>query len=220
VIRINLIPPEIVEKRKDEKRWRWVLLAGVAAAALVFVFYGVMWYQVTVRQSEVAALKQEAESLQAETVRFRIFQQNEAALTTRKRVVAAASAGRVDWARMFNEISMVLPTDMFLLTLQGTEPVSGNAQVGLVNMTGQAIDYPDDTPDNGFKSVAKAVVRLSELAQLDNVWLTLVERPSAPVGTGTAATTQPLINWSLKARISVGPATAAPAPATVPQTSP
>lgn len=217
--RINLIPPEIVEKRRDEKRWRWVVLAAIGAVALVGLFYLVMWYQVTVKQSEVAALKQEAGNLQSEAVRFRIFQQNEADLASRETVVKAAAKGRVDWARIFNEVSMVLPTDMFLLSMNGNEPSDVNPVSGVVNMTGQAVDQPGDNPDNGLKSIAKAIVRLSDLSQLDNVWLVQADRPSSAGTNSESQATQPLINWSIKSRVTPGGSTAAAQPWTVPTSS-
>lgn len=210
MIRINLIPPEILDKRKDEQRWRWVLVAGMVALVLVAAFYLVMFVQVSAKQSEVASLKQEAESRQAEASRFRIFQQKESDLSSRRSVVLTAKAGRVDWARMFNEISMVLPTDMYLIALSGAEPVVGNAQSGTILMSGKAVDYPEDSPDHGYKSVAKALVRFTELTQLESVWLTSTERSTQAAATSAGgAATQPMINWALTARITVE-ATAAP----------
>lgn len=210
MIRINLIPPEIIEKRKDEQRWRWVLVAGMVALVLVVAFYLVMFVQVSAKQSDVASLKQEAESRQGEASRFRIFQQKESDLSSRRSVVLTAKAGRVDWARMFNEISMVLPTDMFLIALSGIEPIVGTPQSGTILMSGKAVDYPEDSPDHGYKSVAKALVRFTELTQLESVWLTSTDRPTqAGATTAGGAATQPMINWALTARITVE-ATAAP----------
>jgi Tfp pilus assembly protein PilN len=209
VIRINLIPPEIIEKRKDEQRWRWVLVAGMVALVMVVAFYLVMFVQVSAKQSDVAGLKQEAQSREAEASRFRIFQQKESDLTSRRSVVLSAKAGRIDWARMFNEISMVLPTDMYLIALSGNEPVVGDAQSGTILMSGKAVDYPEDSPDNGYKSVAKALVRFTELTQLESVWLTSTDRSTQAAATaGGGAATQPMINWALTARITVEATTA------------
>ena len=41
MIRINLLPPEITEKRKDEERWRYVALGAVVPdIVLATVWFG------------------------------------------------------------------------------------------------------------------------------------------------------------------------------------
>jgi hypothetical protein len=64
VIRINLLPPEIVQKRKDEKRWQWVAIGGVAAVIAVGLVFSALQLQVAGKQSEVASVRQQAEALQ------------------------------------------------------------------------------------------------------------------------------------------------------------
>ena len=41
-----------------------------------------------------------------------------------------------------------------------------------LELTGWAVDSPDDSPDVGHKTMAKMLVRLADLEQLMNVWLT------------------------------------------------
>lgn len=212
MIRINLLPPEIIQKRRDESRWKWVWLGALLTTVVLALFYMFMFVQVTLKASEVAAAKQEAEQLQGTTQRFAIFQQKENDLVQRKAIVATAGNGRVDWARLLNEMSMMLPTDVYLTSLSAQEPGDPPSPGGSLNLGGSAIDQPQDSPDNGFKSLAKMLVRLTEIGQLGNVWLNSVQR-AAPSG-GTASTTseaggatQPMITWSLSALIESESAT-------------
>jgi Tfp pilus assembly protein PilN len=79
--------------------------------------------------------------------------------------VARALAGRRDWARLFDELSLVLPSDLWAEAMFSSEADG-------ISIQGWAIDAPNDTPDAGHKSIAKMLVRLADLEQLQDVWLT------------------------------------------------
>ena len=158
MIRINLIPPEILQSRKDERRWKWVWLAGGIAALAVAV-----------------------------------FSQAEEQLGARQDAVDAAIKGRIDWSEMLYELGLVLPSDVYLTTFTGVDNAGSGS---VVTMAGQAVYDPDDVPANGYKSIAKMLVRLTELKELNSVWLT-----SATLGTGTD-TAAPMYQWAVNASIT------------------
>jgi Tfp pilus assembly protein PilN len=197
MIRINLIPPEILQNRKDETRWKWLWLGGGVLALVLAMFWGIMFLQVITSTADVASVQQQAATLQAQSSRFRVFQQQEADLRTRQAAVAAAMRGRIDWARLLNELGLVLPTDVYLTNLTGVDNSTGGASGdSVVTLAGQAVDEPDDVPENGYKSVAKMLVRLADLQQLDSVWLT-----NTFTG-GGSPTEAPMITWAVNARIT------------------
>lgn len=164
MVRINLLPPEITEKRRLEQRLVWVGLA----AMVVFVVLGLVWafllWQVGQKNSELQANVEAANQVKAQAEAFKVFELKEGELTARKQTAQTALAQRVDWARVVNELSLVLPSDTWLTSLQGNE-VDG------LDMTGEILDSPNDVPDAGHKAVAKTLVRLSSLELLYNVWL-------------------------------------------------
>jgi Tfp pilus assembly protein PilN len=201
VIRINLIPPEILQNRRDERRWKWMALAGGVIAAVLVLFWAFMALQVTASAAEVDSIVAEVTGLEAQAAQFQVFQRTEADLAVRKSAVAAATAGAVDWARMLYELGLVLPKDIYLTQFTGADAGVGGAST--VNLTGEAVDKLNDSPDNGYKSVAKMLVRLADLNQLESVWLSSTSVP-AVIGA-----TEPMISWSVSARISSG-ATATP----------
>jgi len=201
VIRINLIPPEILQNRKDERRWKWMALAGGIVAAVLVMFWAFMALQVTASSAEVDSIVAEATALESQAAQFQVFQKTEADLTVRKNAVAAAKAGEVDWARMLYELGLVLPKDIYLTSFTGADGGVGGASS--VNLVGEAVDKLSDSPDNGYKSVAKMLVRLADLDQLDSVWLSST---SVPEVTGDTA---PMITWTVSTRISAD-ATATP----------
>lgn len=201
MIRINLIPPEILASRRDERRWKWVWLFGGLLAVVIALFWAVIFLQVNAATSDVASVQQEAAALTAQASRFDVFQRTEADLSVRKDAVNAAIAGRIDWSQLLFELGLVLPRDIYLTTFTG---VDNGASDSVVTLAGQALFDPKRAPALGYKSIAKMLVRLTELKQLDSVWLT-----SASIGTGTE-TEAPKYTWAVNARITPGSAQTAP----------
>jgi Tfp pilus assembly protein PilN len=197
VIRINLIPPEILQSRKDEQRWKWVWLAGGIAALAVALFWAATYLQLSSATSDVAAIQQDVANAQAQTSRFAVFEQKEADLKVRQDAVQAAKEGRIDWSQLLYELGLVLPRDVYLTTFTGVDNSTAGAATGsVVTLAGQAVYDPDEVPANGYKSIAKMLVRLTEMSELDSVWLT-----SATLGTGSD-TQAPMYQWAVNARIT------------------
>ena len=197
MIRINLIPPEILQNRVDERRWKWMALFGVVVSAVLVLFWAFMALQVTASMAEVDSVAQEAAGLEAQAAQFQVFDRVEADLKIRKAAVAAATAGEVDWERMLFEIGMVLPKDIYLTSFTGADAGVGNSSS--ISLAGNALDRYNDSPENGYKSVAKMLVRLAYLEQLNSVWLS-----NTAGGSGAAADAEvmPMINWSVSAKIT------------------
>jgi hypothetical protein len=219
MIRINLLPPEIVQKRKDEKRWRWVAFGGVVAFVIVGLVFAVLQLQVAGKQYEVSSVRQQAEALKQKADKFKIFQDKKTDLETRKQIAAGALAGRTDWSKVLSEICLVLPSDIYLTRIGAMEPKMAPPTTGKVSIDGKALDYPNDVPDVGYKSVAKLLVRLAELDDIENVWLTYSSKPvlatSQPDTSTTPASAGYYILFSLTSEISV-PATQTATAASVP----
>jgi len=218
VIRINLLPPEITQKRKDERRWRWIIVGGIVGAVVLAGVFLLLQLQVSIKQGEVAAVKQEAAGLQQQAQRFQIFQQKKAELATRRQIVSDALAGRIDWSRLLSEVALVLPTDVYVTQIGATQPAPGTPEAppanGSLTMSGRALDVPNDTPDLGYKSIAKLLSRLADLQQLSGVWLTDSTKPNTPTPESQSA--DYFIVFGINAEISLPPtstpgATAVPA---------
>lgn len=195
MIRINLIPPEILATRRDERRWQWVWVGGGVLAAIVVMFYLVMVLQVAGATSDVASVQQQAQQLQAQTARFDVFEQKESDLKVRQDAVKAAMAGRVDWQEMLFELGLVLPRDVYLTTFSGVD-AGTNGSGSTVSLAGVAVPDSEDTPGPGYKSIAKVLVRLTEMPQLDSVWL------SSAALSSDALSTAPTYDWSVNAKIT------------------
>jgi Tfp pilus assembly protein PilN len=163
MMRVNLLPPEILERRRAESRIGWVALAAVGVALILAVVWGFSSYRVQAKRDELAAIQQQVQVANAEAAQLAIFEQRATELQARTATVAAALGGRYDFPRLWEEISLVLPTDAWIQSLNSGE-ASG------ITFSGYVVGAPDDTPDAGHKALAKTLVRLTDLDDLYDVW--------------------------------------------------
>ncbi|PKQ29354.1 MAG: hypothetical protein CVT60_05820 [Actinobacteria bacterium HGW-Actinobacteria-10] len=164
MVRINLLPPEIIEKRIFEKRFAWVLLAGAVTFAVIAVVWVFLQWQVSQKNNELQQNLATYQQVQAQAEAFKVFELKESELAAVRATADKALAARVDWARITNEISLILPPEAWLTAMEADE------ESGL-SMIGHILDSPTDIPDAGHKAVAKLLFRLADLELVENVWL-------------------------------------------------
>jgi Tfp pilus assembly protein PilN len=204
MIRINLLPVEILEQRKFERRIIYVIIGAIIVFVALAALYAFTAFQVSSRNAELQQSLETASQLRAQADAFAVFEEKESALSARIAVANLALANRVEWGRIMNEISLVLPSDVWLDTLTGDQEAG-------VQMTANVVDPQDDVPDLGQAAVAKTLIRLAQLELLKDVWLeTSAKNEDADSG-----------EWIIKFSVSAGlvfpeeatdPATSVPAP--------
>ncbi|MHB1016469.1 MAG: hypothetical protein ACYC2X_01070 [Coriobacteriia bacterium] len=163
MMRINLLPPETLERRRAEKRIGWVVLAAVGVAVVLAAVWGFSSYRVQSKLDDLATIQQQVQAANAEAAQLAIFEARAAELQQRKATVVAALGGRIDFPSIYEEVSLVLPTDAWIQTLNSGE-TSG------LMLSGYVVGAPDDAPDAGHKALAKTLVRLADLDDLYDVW--------------------------------------------------
>lgn len=164
MMRVNLLPPEILERRTAEKRIGWVAVGAIAVALVLAGVWATAAYQLQVRKEELASIQQQTQAVQAQANQLAIFEMRAGELDERREVVLSALGGRVDWPGLLDEVSLVLPSDLWAQTIVVDEDAG-------LSVAGYAVDSPSDTPDQGHKAIAKGLVRLADLDSLYDVWL-------------------------------------------------
>jgi Tfp pilus assembly protein PilN len=120
---INLIPPE--ERRARDGASRTGPIAFVLVGALALLLIGVVMVvsasnDISDREAEVGKLEaQKAEAVAAaeELAPYASFQQ---VAEARTETVSSLADSRFDWARMIRELSLVLPSGVYLSSLTGS----------------------------------------------------------------------------------------------------
>ena len=130
-------------------------------------------------------------------MRFGIFEQKEADLAKRQAVATTALANRVSMGRVGEEVSLVLPDEVWLQQLSIHE-VDG------LTVTGYTPYSSSHSMDVSYKSVAKTMVRLNELDDVSDVWLTNAANAEftgfVPVE-GVTYLPAPIVGFSVKGKV-------------------
>ena len=162
VVKINLLPGEIQDKRRAEK----LIIAGlvgmvVIAACLAGTFMYNMW-RIDNAEKDLALLSDQVVKMERAIQGLRVYEARMAEVQKKKDIVEKALADRIVWSKLLEELMIITPNDLSLATL------SGNADG--VTFSGEIQD-PLDAPDSGHKPVAKWLIRLGELRLQPDVWL-------------------------------------------------
>ncbi|MBW8058832.1 MAG: hypothetical protein FVQ78_00565 [Solirubrobacterales bacterium] len=128
---VNLIPPE--DRRGGHAPMRTGPLAYIVVGALVAALAGVTALvltgdQIADRESEVARLKQEDARVAARAQRLAAYTQLRTLREQRVATVTSLADSRFDWERVMRELALILPSDVWLVSLTGT--VSPAVSVG------------------------------------------------------------------------------------------
>lgn len=128
---VNLIPLE--ERRGERRPLRSGPLAYVLVGALVAVLAGVTALvltsnQISDRKSEIAQLEAEDAAAQAKAERLAAYTQFRALREQRVVTISSLANSRFDWERVMRELSLILPSNVWLVGLTAT--ASPEASVG------------------------------------------------------------------------------------------
>ena len=171
MVRINLLPPEVLERRRYEKWYGYVFIAFAVLLVLILIVYGFFLIGGAQKTGNLQLLQEQSQKLQAQAEAFGIFEQKEQDLAKRQAVVTAALSGRINMGRVAEEVSLVLPDEVWLSSMQVAAPESPEkpSPLTLVSYTPYSSSHSMDV---SYKSVAKTLVRIAQLKYVSNVWLT------------------------------------------------
>jgi Tfp pilus assembly protein PilN len=163
--------------------------------------YGYLWFSGAQKNANLQLLQEQSQKLQAQADAFGIFEQKEQDLVARQAKATTALAGRINMGRVSEEVSLVLPDEVWLQTM-GIAPVEGHDELSVTGYTPYSSSHSMDV---SYKSVAKTLVRLNELNDVSDVWLTSAVNAEytgfAPV-TGVTALPAPVVTFTVKGQVS------------------
>jgi Tfp pilus assembly protein PilN len=205
MVRINLLPKEILERRRYEKWYPYVLIFFAAMLALVAIVYGYFWLSGAQKNADLQLLQEQSQKLQAQADAFGVFEQKEQDLVKRQTIATNALAGRLNMGRVAEEVSLVLPDEVWLQQM-------GISQADGLTVSGNTPYSSSHSMDVSYKSVAKTLVRLNELDDVTDVWLTTAANAEfssfAPVA-GVTPLPASVVAFSVKGKVNPAPADSA-----------
>jgi len=168
MVQINLLPPEIIERRKYDRFYPYVFIAAGVLIAIIVLVWIMLQFLVSQRTQVLQQTQETTAQLTAQAESLAIFEKQRAELETRQEAASQALAGRIDMGGLAEDIGLVLPEEVWASRLKCNE------------LTGLELDaYTPVTSSPGvkdaYKSVAACMVRLNLLDEINDVWLTGAE---------------------------------------------
>ena len=191
---VNLIPAE--ERRGDAAKSRtgplayvlvgvlFALLAGVAALVLTS-------NQISDRKDELSQLKIESAAAEARAQQLSAYTSFHQVSLQRTSTIASLADSRFDWERVVRELSLVLPSNVWLTSLTGTASpattVEGATTIATrASVPGPALELTGCAP--GQDSVARFVTALHDIDGVTRVGVNKSALPASGSTTTGGAT--------------------------------
>lgn len=171
---VNLLPAK-KDSREKRRQPNLVALGGVVAAVAVTAVMA-MWFlnasgAVTERQSELDTLNAERAAIPVPKPRDTSGDALAQERSGRLNALAVALGGRVAWDRLFREISLVTPDDVWFTTLQASAPSTPSADAAAAGATATVGGFTITGRTYSHDAVARLLSRLSIVPHLDDVKL-------------------------------------------------
>lgn len=157
-ININLLPPEVFEKRRAERLLFVLIISTVVLVFVLFLIYTLLYVQVSQKKSVVEDLKVQSDGLKRKINILKKFETEKKTLQDQESILDKALTGEIPWHEILYEVGMVIPSDVWLTSL--TSEIEGTSPV--LRFRGYTFEHP---------SVAQWLIRLGEVKSLSNVWL-------------------------------------------------
>jgi Tfp pilus assembly protein PilN len=202
---VNLLVQERAKRRAPSK----VALAGVASSGAVLMLLGAGYVNAhsTVQRRQIALDAVNAELAALPPLKPTATPNVDAKLVAEKAgrlsVLSSALSTRVRWDRLFRELSIVLPADVWLDTLDATAPTAATASpvvAAAPPAAGAAAPAPATTfsivgHTYNHDGVARLLIRLQLVPDLDGVQLVSTQT----TGAGGTKSVQFTISATVKA---------------------
>jgi type IV pilus assembly protein PilN len=147
--RVNLLPPEIAEKRRARKIQAG--LGGAVALSVVGVAAGYLMAHssATNAKSELTDAQADTARLQAQVAQYAGDESLRSQLAAEQGMLTAAMGSEVQWSHYLNDLTLRIPDNVWVTQMtisQGAQAAPGAAAVpgiGSISVTGTAFTHDD-----------------------------------------------------------------------------
>jgi Tfp pilus assembly protein PilN len=176
VTQVNLLPPELRERQAIRRTTSLVVAAGLAALALIGIFYFFQVQRLSQVQSDLEAQESINARLVSQIASLQEFAALQAELAAKEALTDVIFVNEVSWSSALLDVSRVIPDASYLTNLTGqivatvagevvAEPTGGTPETTLVgNMTFAGVA-------NQTETIATWITRLEEVQGWVNAWV-------------------------------------------------
>ncbi len=178
-MRINLLPPEVLERQRTRRRTAAAVAIGLIVLAAIGGFYFLQVAQLNRVEEDISAQEATNAQLQGQIAELQDIATLEQEIAATRDLLNTLLADRVLWSDVLRSISLVIPSEVWLEGLNGqvgeastttTTPAPtttgtfapGAGVVGQISFNGKAFSHRD---------VALWLSRLEDVRGFVNPWL-------------------------------------------------
>jgi len=217
MVRVNLLPSEILERRKYERFYFPIIAIGIRLLLVVLGGAGVLRMYVVSCQETLQGIEQDTANTKRQADALAIFEQQQATLEAREQVVTRALKDRIAMGVLMEELSYILPDKAWVTDLQLHQDDG-------LTLRGYTPESSKNNLDDSYKALAAVLVRINSLKGLKDVWLSRASSASfsnfqGASSSGSVQVIEFTVNGKLikKSEMPVSDeASASPVPAPVP----
>jgi Tfp pilus assembly protein PilN len=149
---VNLLPPELRRRQRSRSMTRQIIAGFAAIVLLLLILFAVEAIQLSSARDDLASQNAVNASLQHQIAGLQQFADLEAALDRKKTLVADLEQREVLWSGVLHDLSMVMPSQVFLTSFTGQinvgpdgweTAIGASGLIGTLQFQGQSLDFPN-----------------------------------------------------------------------------
>lgn len=190
--RINLLPSDLAAGRRARRRVFAVGAAGLVLVGVLGIAYAIQTVRLRNEEDRVDAQEERNAGLRSEIAALQEFAQLDAELTGKLEIMDGLTKDEVRWSVLLSNVSLVIPSDVWLTNLTGNVvPSSGEGDgdvapvLGQMAMNGTTFTHVD---------VSKWLTRLGAVDEFTFPYLSLSSKST--IGTNEVVTFNSTIQLS------------------------
>jgi Tfp pilus assembly protein PilN len=196
MLRINLLPREVLDRQRFEGWYRYIFIITIGLVLIVLLIAAGLYVAVQQESDDLQTAQDKAKQYAEQGRAFDIFEKKETELTARQQIAQLALADRFNIGKVAEEISLVLPDEVWLDSMN-IDQANGLSFIGNTPRSNS------QSMDVSYKSVAKTLVRVNELPDVNDVWLTSAANATWSTwdpSTNTSST--PVVQFTTSAKLA------------------
>ena len=176
---INLLPSDIAERRRARQITTLLVAGGLVLVAILALVFVVQAARLSGTRGDLEAQERTNARLQRQVTQLQGFAELQTTLRTKEQLLGQLTANEVRWSLILNNISLVIPSDVWLTNFSGSvQPpavTAGQAAaVGTIQVSGKTFTHLD---------VARWLSRLAGVEEFLSPYLSLSSKSTTDVET-------------------------------------